>query len=349
MLKKVPEDFIVEEIPLPNFKLKGGRFLIIEVKKRGMNTEEVAKLLAKKLHIPRKYISYAGAKDRQAVTTQRFSILIKDELFKDEAIQKINKIETSIVGRSNEPLSLGQLVGNRFRIIVRSLEGDEELRVPEIVPNYYDEQRFGRVNAQIGRALIKKEFSEATKLIIESQEEGTRVKEFLEEHPNDAVGAILRLPKTLLRIYLHSFQSLIWNRTVGEYLKMICKKRRVIKYSEGEFVIPEESIVDGVKSFPIVGFGTEYPNEKVKELIEEELSIEGISERDFIIKQLPNLSLEGGERDIFMKITDYNASEFSDDELFLGKKKVTLKFTLTKGSYATMVVKTLFGESNIRH
>ena len=53
--------------------------------------------------------------------------------------------------------------------------------------------------------------------------------------------------------------------------------------------------------------------------------------------------MEGSERDVFVEIKDLQICEKQEDELNSRKKKITLKFSLTKGSYATMAVRKIVG------
>ena len=69
-IKSVPEDFIVEEIPLFEFS-DTGKYTYFLLKKTNYNTEKVIQKLSKYYKIPRKRFGYAGNKDKKAVTTQR--------------------------------------------------------------------------------------------------------------------------------------------------------------------------------------------------------------------------------------------------------------------------------------
>ena len=72
-LKQKPEDFIVNEIT--NIKLKDkGKYAIFLLKKENYTNERAVQKIAEKLRIPRKFIGYAGNKDKVAVTTQYISI-----------------------------------------------------------------------------------------------------------------------------------------------------------------------------------------------------------------------------------------------------------------------------------
>jgi len=328
VLKKIPEDFVVEEIANPDVK-GSGPYLLLRVTKRSRNTEEVAGLLAKALRVPRKAIGYAGAKDRKALTTQYFTIKGKKAV-KGEKTENVGvTIET--LGYVEEPFALGLHTGNRFTITVRNLDGNEDLSLPRTVPNYFDEQRFSSDNARIGEALLKKRFLEAARII--AMDDGPKVREHLATHPNDAVGALMAVPRQLLRLYLHAYQSLLWNRALARSIK----GERKVPYSLGEFVFPPRDTALSPIAIPLPGFST-----ADDPLLAPILKKEGLTPRDFVIRQLPNLSLEGVERAAFMDVKEFSASAFEDDEIFPGKKKTLLRFTLGKGSYATMLVKAMF-------
>ena len=73
VLKAVAEDFQVDEVL--DIPLSGeGEHLWLWVEKRNLNTEEAAKRIARAAGVPLKMISYAGLKDRQALTRQWFSL-----------------------------------------------------------------------------------------------------------------------------------------------------------------------------------------------------------------------------------------------------------------------------------
>jgi len=75
VLRALPEDFVVEE-QMP-FALAGaGEHLWLKVRKRGFNTEQVAKQLARLAGVTRREVGYAGMKDRHAVAVQWFSLYL---------------------------------------------------------------------------------------------------------------------------------------------------------------------------------------------------------------------------------------------------------------------------------
>ena len=114
---------------------------------------------------------------------------------------------------------MASFIGNSFSITLRSLHKSEVNSVlknyAEVkeygLPNYFDEQRFGakKNNHLIGKAIVKKDFKKAVELI-DSSFEGT-----------DFVGFLRKIPKKVLMIYVHSYQSFLYNLIVEKYLQ--CK------------------------------------------------------------------------------------------------------------------------------
>jgi tRNA pseudouridine13 synthase len=334
-LKSNPSDFIVKEIS--NVKSKEqGRYIYFTLKKENWNTFEVLKKISYILHVPLKNIGYAGTKDKHAITRQLCSIHgVSAKALENITLQGV---EISIVGYGNDPISLGDLEGNEFEIVVRNLEISEKIEKNEYFVNYFDEQRFSKNNVAIGKAIVEKKFAKAVELIDYDQ-----CKVHNKKHPTDFVGALKRLPKKLLLLFVHAYQSWIWNETVAGYLQKKEEKVTLIKYSVGTFVFCNnlENYIN--IEIPLVGFFTELDSvdTDIVKIIETILEEEKISQSDFIIKQIQGLSVEGATRNIVEKIDSLVISPIEDDELHQDKKKVTLTFSLCKGNYATMVVKQL--------
>ena len=72
-LRTVPEDFLVTE-QLGYLASGDGEHVFLTVRKRARNTHEVARALAKLAGVAQVAVGYAGLKDRQAVTTQHFTV-----------------------------------------------------------------------------------------------------------------------------------------------------------------------------------------------------------------------------------------------------------------------------------
>ncbi|VAX10748.1 tRNA pseudouridine(13) synthase [hydrothermal vent metagenome] len=158
IIRHCPEDFIVDEIS--DIKPDGeGEHVLLQIKKRNSNTDWLAKQLAQLASVVAKDVSYAGLKDRQAVTTQWFSVRLAGKEEPDWSELNSDEFEVLQVHRHNRKLRRGALKGNRFKLLIRELSSDQERlesRLEQIkqqgVPNYFGEQRFGIEGANLEKA-----------------------------------------------------------------------------------------------------------------------------------------------------------------------------------------------------
>ncbi|TRY32983.1 tRNA pseudouridine(13) synthase TruD [Aliiglaciecola sp. M165] len=147
-VKSQPSDFIViEEL---GYELTGdGEHIYLWVEKTGLNTAFVAEQIASFCQLPLRAISYAGRKDKHAVTRQWFGVHQPGKKEFDWSQMKLDGLKILNNQRHNKKLKIGHLKGNRFELTVRDLSATEGLeeRLQEIitsgVPNYYGSQRFG--------------------------------------------------------------------------------------------------------------------------------------------------------------------------------------------------------------
>ncbi|NQU97886.1 tRNA pseudouridine(13) synthase TruD [Candidatus Woesearchaeota archaeon] len=312
ILKQIPEDFIVKE--LSGYEKEEGLYAIFILKKTNYTTEKAIQTVCNSLHIERKRAGYAGIKDKNAITSQYISIYkIKKE--KVESLE-LKDIKFRFVSYSKKPISLGDLEGNTFEIIVRDLDKDAEINSYKKIKNFFDEQRFSENNVEIGKAILKKNFKKAVELILEGKGDyEKRVKAFIDSNPNNYISALRKIPKKILLLFVHSFQSYVFNKTIKD-------------------IDNEENI-----KIPLVGFGTEYGSNDIKRIIKSILVSNGITERDFIVNSIPELSCEGDERHLYIEPKNLKVEKLEIDELNKGRYKVKISFSLPKGAYATNLVK----------
>lgn len=162
ILKVSPEDFVVSESL--GFTPSGqGEHFLVRIKKRGENTQYVANELAKACGVSSRQVSWAGLKDRHAVTEQWFSVHLPGKA--DPNLQAFVDTHPGVVSiegtaRHQHKLRPGDLTGNQFTLCIRQLT-DPQALVPRLeaiakegVPNYFGAQRFGREgnNVAIARA-----------------------------------------------------------------------------------------------------------------------------------------------------------------------------------------------------
>ncbi|KRW62372.1 tRNA pseudouridine(13) synthase TruD [Pseudomonas sp. TTU2014-080ASC] len=158
VLKAVAEDFQVDEVL--DIPLAGeGEHLWLWVEKRELNTEEAAKRIAKAASVPLRLISYAGLKDRQALTRQWFSLHLPGKADPDLSTAENASLRILKQQRHTRKLQRGAHSANGFTLRLTQLEVDRaalEQRLQLIatngVPNYYGLQRFGYEGGNIAHA-----------------------------------------------------------------------------------------------------------------------------------------------------------------------------------------------------
>ncbi|MFC1741699.1 tRNA pseudouridine(13) synthase TruD [Nanoarchaeota archaeon] len=323
-IKSKPEDFVVEE--LIDLKLDdSGGYAYFWLRKRDYNTVKAIEKVSSFIRCRVRDIGFAGNKDRCAVTKQAISIKDPQRRVDPERFSGFNRDDLNLeyIGRGKVPVSMGDLTGNRFEIVLRDCEKEPE-QITWFV-NYFDEQRFSETNKEVGKAIVKKDFKRACELV--SNDAVTR---HLDGKQNDFVGALKTLPFKTRMLLVHAYQSWLWNETVKGFLLSLCDDFYRVEYSLGEFVFPKSEVAQ--ISVPIVGFGTELGDGKVDKMIKGLLVKEGIGVRDFVVGGMPELSAEGGARDVVVEVRGLKIEKMEE-------KEYRIMFSLSKGCYATMAVK----------
>ncbi len=221
-LRDTPADFRVRELeavdPEPADADPGSYpHLLLRVELRGWDTNDFAGALSDRLGISRERVSWAGTKDKHAVTTQLFSV---DGVGPDD-LPDLRDAEVEVVGRVGRPVLFGDLAGNAFEVVVRDPDRPgnartvtEDLRAfaglgesvtdddtPVGVPNYFGQQRFGSrrpVTHEVGLALIREGFEAAVLAYVGNpsgrEPERTREARAYAEETRDWQGALAQLP-----------------------------------------------------------------------------------------------------------------------------------------------------------
>lgn len=238
----------------------------------------------------------------------------------------------------------------KSRIDLKSIieKSSENIRQNGFI-NYFGLQRFGSSSIpthQIGIEILKGNFEEAVHLLLCPREEAkhksflTEMRETwentrdpvksleklpkkhstegkllfgLKDNRNDFVGALGRLPRTLRQMYVHSVQSLIWNRLVSERLK---NGHEIII---GDLVQPDESnklnvfhiTEENIKNYnfddvvmTMPGFDVSYPK-IIEEKVEKTLQEIGLT-KDSFSGSVKDYRLPGAYRKILARPKNFN-------------------------------------------
>jgi tRNA pseudouridine13 synthase len=422
-LRKRWEDFVVEEITpkgeiIPAFGSKAqtinlnnaygdegeGEYTLFTLERHATyDTFEALNRLAHSLRVGVKRLSYAGVKDKRAVTTQRVSAWRVDP----ERLKNLNIKGLYIrdVRRDKNPVALGDLWGNHFTVTVREIylektEVEERVKqtcreIEELggVPNFFGYQRFGiqrPISHLVGIKLLKEQFREAALLFLAKAYplEGKAAQEarnylaekgdfaealekfpkrltwerlmlkHLSVYPNDFVGAFRRLPRDLLKMFIHSVQSYLFNRILSMRYKSGFPLSAAVPgdivtslddNSPNNYILVTEENVSRINeeirsgklgvSMPLIGYDSTLPIDGPGECVEKILREEELTPGMFKLKSMPEISSRGMLRPLILKVYDLKVLEIGNDEYSENAVKLIVSFSLPKGGYATIVLR----------
>ncbi|MGB9837209.1 tRNA pseudouridine(13) synthase TruD [Methanothermobacter sp.] len=384
-------DFQVEELPLMEPSGSGPNTWIW-IEKEDRTTLDVLLDIARELHLDRRRMGFAGMKDRNAVTRQWICVSNTEPEDVKRIEDRIRNVRFLKVTSNEKKLRMGQLRGNRFKILIRDPEADEPLdkareNLDELqekgVPNYYGWQRFGSPRAithLVGRKLVHGDVKGAVDTYIGNPVEGEsepvsearsaydlgdlegayelmpaslRYERMMlrvlirdlrkgELSEKSYINAVHALPKPLKRMFVHAYQSYLFNRAVSERAAL-----GINRYLEGDIIIDNEQhiihdpdpgeVEEMILNFeahptaPLYGSKVPLADGKPGDIERRILEEEGVSLPDFNSIEVPKLGSHGMRRAIRFRIWDVSASRSPEG--------IKVEFSIPKGCYATSVLR----------
>lgn len=335
LLRQQKSDFKVFE-QLPFSPCGEGEHLFVHIRKIGANTVFVARELAKYFKVKEQLVSYAGLKDRFAVTEQWFGVHVPGKQEYDLSDLAIEGVEVLSYKRHNKKLRTGALTGNRFELILRNVTELKALHerweniVEKGVPNYFGEQRFGIDGGNIDKALAlfsgtkvkdKKKrgmYLSAARSAIFNDIISERIKEHV--FTQLQVGDVLMLAGTQSVFHLDEIDDSIKKRFREKDVDITATM-----WGAGELMtsaepnIFEQQIADNHNKFSqgLPRFGLKQERRRIR-LVIEDADIEVLPNKNISNETLPN---EVPANDIL--------------------PSVKISFSLAAGSYATTVLREL--------
>ncbi len=323
-LKQQAEDFIVNE--RLTFTPSGeGEHEFVYVQKKGLNTDEVLKKLAVHAGVTRRSVSYAGMKDKHAVTKQWFSVHLPGRAAPDWQLLEDDSIKIKRSTRHLKKLKRGVIQFNEFEIVISQLTVDHALlqqRIEQIkmfgVPNYFMQQRFGYLCQNLDRAYGL--FSR-----------GEKIKN-----------------KQLKGLLLSSARSFLFNQVLSERVKaenwdkaipgdafMLSGTRQYFTDKANSTTTHTRLMEHDIHpSGPLFGV-----NDKVVSASVEQLEDTVFTANSVFCKGLLKEKVDSARRALRVVPTDFKAELISTD-------KLRLSFKLPSGSYATAVIRELINTTS---
>ncbi|MBI5223618.1 tRNA pseudouridine(13) synthase TruD [Candidatus Micrarchaeota archaeon] len=343
-----------------------GKFLHFILQKRDWSNSSAISEISDRLHINPRNFNFAGNKDKIAITTGLFSVsgISRERLLslniKDLKINGIysapDRVSLGDLCGNRFTITIRNPTdssGSRVNDIYSSLEGK--------FPNYFGEQRFGssrKNTAQMGLYILKREYSEAVlnflcncegeqnqeatlaRKELESSMDFTRALRYFPKHlrlertllealsknPKDFKSALRILPRNILLLFIHAFQSKIFNDLLSRRLS-----ESFFELEDGEFFcdisalgFPDLTVpaAQGLQVGKIIGYQS-ILNDRERAYFE---SL-GLSHSDFRMSDFPEISSKGARRLLFAPLLNFSFSEN------------VFRFTLPSGSYATSALR----------
>ncbi len=396
-IKQVPGDFVVEELSSPPPKVAGGRYTIARIRSTNWETNRLVREMSRRLAVSRKRISFAGTKDKRAVTTQLFCFELAEERVRELRLADVELLETFA---SHRRLEIGDLRGNGFRITIRDLAVDPEeactilagtaaqLEVLGGFPNFFGLQRFGSIRPithVVGRHIVRGEFKEAVDAYVANPIEGEdeevyearqelaasgdygealiampdvmgfekALLNYLVRRPGDYVGALRELPFNLQMMFVHGYQSYLFNGILSERMRLGLPLNEPL---EGDVVLPldKQGLPDRARPLPVESSNLEKMRRQISEgkafvsgplfgsesvlaagpmgeIEREVVAADGLQPEDFVIPRMPRLSSRGTRRELLAAVRGLRWA--------VEGTAVTLEFELGKGCYATSLLR----------
>ena len=361
-IKSKDDDFLVSEVlsknAIQNISADGD-YAVYKLKKHGIDTTHSLANVFKKYSLRLKSL---GLKDATAVTEQ---YVCSEKKLNSIANISEDKYSLERIGFVKKPLSKKDMIGNQFKIKITDTSLDiSKFNEFDKILNFYGYQRFGSkrpVTHLIGKALLQQDYTKAVNLLLSftseyDSPENTKLRKNLSDKSNyskllneipfqmdlerivvnqmiqddDPKKAIRALPLAIRRFYLQAYQSFLFNKTLsmtfidGEDLFL--PQQGDVCYDKNG-IIGKFSNESGQRlSIPFVGYSY-YKKTRFHYQISKILESEEVSPKDFFLKEMQEISSEGGFRNSSIKCDDI---DITND---------WIRFTLSRGSYATIVMR----------
>ena len=357
-----PEDFRVSELiskKVQNSISDQTGYAVYKLKKKKIDTNHALSGIFRQKGIRLKSL---GLKDASAITEQYVCSGNKGRAIEDFSTDRYSLEHLGFV---KKPLSKKDMIGNHFKLkISECLNGLSSFTEHDHVLNFYGYQRFGSkrpVTHLIGKAILQRDFQKAVDLIlsftsVHDSKENIEIREKLSDGKNyekyfdkvplhmdverlvlkemiehgDHIRAIRMISVSLRRFYVQAYQSFIFNQSLSN---AFLDGEDLFEAQVGDVCFDSNGIIGKyVKgssqklALPFVGYSY-YKKTRFDFQISKVLEHEEISPKDFFIKEMQEVSSEGGFRQAAIRCSEYA----SHDDV--------VEFSLSRGSFATILLR----------
>ena len=357
-----PEDFKVSELlseKVKNSIKDQDGYAVYKLKKKKIDTNHALSGVFRKTGMRLKSL---GLKDASAITEQFVCAGSKGKSVDDFSSDKYSLEK---IGFVKKPLSKKDMVGNHFTLKISDCKNNlESFSEYDKILNFYGYQRFGSqrpVTHLIGKAILHHDFDKAVDLILSftssyDSKENTEIREKLSDKKNykqyfdqvptqmdierivlkemiehdESIRALRAIPVSLRRFYVQAYQSYIFNKSLSFAFE---DGENLFEAESGDICFDNHAIIgkyvngmDQNLALPFVGYSY-YKKTRFDFQISKIMEDEEVSPKDFFIKEMQEVSSEGGFRQAAIHCTNYSSHENVVD------------FSLSRGSFATILLR----------
>lgn len=168
---------------------------------------------------------------------------------------------------------------------------------------------------------------------------------YLADKPGDFRRALALVRQDLRSIWMAAFQSHLWNQILATLVRQTCRPEQLTSLTIGRRDMPFFTSLDDSQRQELAGAILPLPSARLhlddsplKSLYDQVLAAEGMELRQVRVKYPRDTFFSKGERRAIFRPGELWHSA-ADDEIYKRRHKLELRFTLPRGSYATILVK----------
>ncbi|MFH0737305.1 MAG: tRNA pseudouridine(13) synthase TruD [Candidatus Micrarchaeota archaeon] len=351
---------------------QGGAFTHFILEKKSWSTASAISEISKRIRTGQNDFNIAGTKDKLAISTQLASVrgdrkqALLSSRIKDISINGAwlagDRVRLGGLLGNRFTITIRD-AGSDAQARIEKIAAELENRMP----NYFGAQRFGstRNNTHlVGQKLLKGEVEEALMMFLcdsegETNEEARLARgellenrdfaralnifpkhlrlersmlAYLARRPDDLAGAFRQLPRNTLLMFVHAFQSDLFNRLLSDRIN-----EGPLELEEGEYFCGDtlgfpdidKTEAEGWIAGKLIGYNTPL-NDREGALMEEV----GMEKDALRMKAMPEISSKGTYRTLLAPLRDFSASAPPS-----AHDAIVFRFSLPSGSYATVAMR----------
>ncbi len=215
---------------------------------------------------------------------------------------------------------------------------------------YFEPSKFDNRKTRVLKSCVVENWGKWDCCLEEAFGEYRRILTYLSEHRQAFHKALALIDRRFLLFVLNAYQSFLFNQILSDYLADLQGKHDLIfdqhPYSRGQFLfyrdLPEPLFEElRSKSLPVPGWDSHIEDPAIAGITARVLEREEIALRDLKVRQMSRIYINGVQRPAILLPEGFSVQSVSEDELYKNKKRITLKFFLPRGGYATLILKRL--------